>query len=171
MEKKSVAASVLVVFLALTFSVVGACFSYFVFTDTKIEVERVNVVSTNGVNVFADESLKEKSTKLNLSKMDLGLKPATGEIDAETLVPSTITNTGTSEGYYATVYVEQGQNFKVIVNNVNIETKQNKAEVKQQRKNIYISIKYTSQAKNFGRSDRRRRQSFQALYRGSLLAR
>lgn len=141
MEKKSVAASILVLFLAITFSVVGACFSYFVFTDTKIEVKCVKIVAGAGINVFADKELKIKADELKLSKMELGLKPATGEVDAETLVPSTINDTGTSEGYYATVYVEKGQNFKVKIKNISIESKQNKTEVKEQRKNVFVSIK------------------------------
>ena len=39
--------------------------------------------------VFEDDKLTSKIDKLKLSEMKLGLKPATGEIDAETKIPST----------------------------------------------------------------------------------
>ena len=141
MNKKSVAASILVVFLAVLFSVVGVCFSYFVFTDTKIEVKKVLISTAQGIDVFEDENLTKRTTNLKLSNMDLGIKPATGEIDSETQVPSTITDTGTSEGYYASVYVKTTLDFKVVVKNISIESKKNKLDVKEERKNIFVSIK------------------------------
>lgn len=140
MEKKSVAATILVIFLAMLFSVIGACFSAFLYKDTKITVENV-AIAKSGVEIFSDKKLKKAASKLKLSEMELGLKPATGKIDEETLVPSTITDSGTSEGYYAKVYVPAGSKFSVSVKNIKIETKLNKIEANEERKNIYISIK------------------------------
>ena len=140
MEKKSVAATILVLFSTMLFAVIGACFSAFVYGKTKITVENI-VVNASGVDVFLDKELKQKATKLKLSEMELGLKPATGKIDNETLVPSTITDQGTSEGYYASVYVPKGSKFLVVLKNVKIETKLNQTEAEEERKNIYISIK------------------------------
>ena len=88
-----------------------------------------------------DKDLKQKATELKLSDMDLGLKPATGKVDNESLVPSTITDQGTSEGYFASVYVPTGSKFSVTVKNIKIETKLNKTEAEEERKNIYVSIK------------------------------
>lgn len=140
MEKKSVAATILVIFSSLLFAVIGACFTAFIYSDTKTVVKSVAVVS-NGVEVFSDKDLKQKATALKLSEMELGLKPATGKIDQETLVPSTITDEGTSEGYYASVFVPAGSKFSVKVQGVKIETKLNKTEAEEERKNIYVSVK------------------------------
>lgn len=140
MEKKSVAATILVLFSTALFAVIGACFTAFVYSDTKISVQKV-LISASGVEVFVDKDLKQKATELKLSDMDLGLKPATGKVDNESLVPSTITDQGTSEGYFASVYVPTGSKFSVTVKNIKIETKLNKTEAEEERKNIYVSIK------------------------------
>jgi len=73
--------------------------------------------------------------------MDVGLKPATGEVDGETKIPSTITDEGTSEGYYSTVYVDASAGFKVVVKDINIDSKHDTLLVKEERKNIFVAIK------------------------------
>lgn len=141
MNKKSVSASTLVLFLALFFSVIGASFAAFAYKDTRILIDKINIVSSDSVEVYSDKELKKKSTELKLSDMQLGLKPATGEIDQETQIPSTITDDGTSEGYYSTVYVKTSSNYKIIVKDVKIETEKNQIEVDEQKENIFVSIK------------------------------
>ena len=129
MNKKSVAASTLVVFMAIFFSIVGICFSSFVFRYTKIEVKEVLIETSAGVEVFEDENLTKPATKLKLSNMELGIKPATGELDAETKIPSTINDEGTSEGYYAKIYVKSNVKFKVVLKDIVVESEQNSLEV------------------------------------------
>lgn len=141
MNKKSVAASFLVVFLAITFSVIGSCFMAFVYKDTKIEVKEVLVTFAEGVGVYQNKELTEPVSALKLSDMQVGLKPATGEIDAETMIPSTITNQGTSEGYYAKVFVKSNINYKIVMKNIVIKSKKDKHDIKEERKNLFISIK------------------------------
>ena len=141
MEKKSVSATILVLFLALFFSVVGSCFSFFVYKYSRTIVEKVAIVSSDSVEVFADEDLKKKVSQLKLSNMELGLKPATGEVDAETQVPSTISDDGTSEGYYSTIYVKSVGNFRISVDNINIKSNHDELLVKEERKNIFVAIK------------------------------
>ena len=140
MNKKSFAASTLVIFLAMMFSVIGICFSRFVYHDTKIEIKEIKLKTATGIDVFYDEECLKKATTLKLSEMKLGLKPATGEVNQTTQIPSTITNQGTSEGYYSTVYVKSTNDYKIVVKNVVIETKKDKIEVHEERKNIFISI-------------------------------
>ncbi len=140
MRKKSVAATLLVLFSTLVFSAVGVCFSVYVYEDTKISVENIRV-SAVGLTVYSDKKLTKTAASLNLSNMDIGLKPATGEVDEETQIPSTITDEGTSEGYYASVYVPSGVKFTIKVTNITIETNKNQVEAEEERKNIYISIK------------------------------
>lgn len=141
MDKKSVSASILVLYLTLVFSVIGICFSMFVYKDTRILVTSALVKNGQGVEVFSDKELSKKVTQLKLSNMDTGLKPATGEVDSETQIPSTITDTGTSEGYYSTVYVKCAGGFKVNLKDIKIETKKDKVAVSEQKKNIFVAIK------------------------------
>lgn len=141
MDKKSVSATILILFLALFFSVVGVCFSVFVYSETKILVNDVFLSCDSGIVLAYNEDLSKSANKLKLSKMDTGLKPATGDVDAETLVPSTITDEGTSEGYYASVYVKSDVDFKIVVTDIKIESKKDELLVKEERKNIFVSIK------------------------------
>ena len=140
MDKKSVAASILVGFLALVFAVIGACFSSFVFSYTKIEISSVAVKTASGIEVFEDEKLTKKINSLKLSKQELGIKPATGEVDAETQIPSTINAENTTEGYYSKVFVKSTINYKIVISNIKIETERNLIEAEEQRKNIFVAI-------------------------------
>ena len=141
MDKKSVSASLLIVYLASLFALVGSCFYAFVFKDKQIKVESVNILTVEGVSVFNDKDKKEQSTSLNLSNMELGIRPATGEINQETQVPSTINDTNTSEGYYAKVFVDANKNYKIIIKDIKVKTQKNEIDAKEQLKNVFISLK------------------------------
>lgn len=141
MEKKSVSATILVIYLALLFSVIGVCFSVFVYEENKIKITGVMVQANSRIDVFNDKELSKKTDKLKLSDMDIGLKPATGELDSETQIPSSITDQGTSEGYYATVYVNTSINYKIVVSDVKIQSKKDEVAVNEERKNLFIAIK------------------------------
>ena len=140
MEKKSVSATILILFLALTFSVIGICFSVFVYKETRILIGKVQI-SAYDVSVYGDKELKNKATELKLSNIDLGLKPATGKIDNETQIPSTITDEETSEGCYACIYVPAGTNFKITIKDIVIETESNINEANEDRKNVFVALK------------------------------
>ena len=141
MNKKSVSATILILFLALFFSVVGSCFSLFVYKYSRTLVKNVGLVADESIEIYGDEKFTKKISKLKLSDMELGLKPATGEVDAETQVPSTIDDNGTSEGYYSTIYVKSSGNFRISINNINIKSDHDELLIKEERKNIYVGIK------------------------------
>ncbi len=141
MKKKSVASTLLVLYLTLIFAVIGICFSVFLYSDTKIEIKNIALANQVQIEIFEDDKLEKKAETLSLSKMELGLKPATGKLDSETQIPSTITDEGTSEGYYATVYVKASSDFKIIVKDITIETKHDQIAANEERKNIFIAIK------------------------------
>ena len=141
MNKKSVSATILVLFLALFFSVVGSCFSMFVYKYSRTLVSAVGLVASENIKIYSDEKLTKELDKLKLSDMELGLKPATGELDAETQIPSTIDDKGTSEGYYSTVYVKSSGNFRITIHNIKIDSDHDEELIKEERKNIFIGIK------------------------------
>mgnify|MGYP003298552270 CR=1 FL=1 len=120
MDKKSVSASLLVMFLALNFAVIGVCFTTFVYKKNIIKFENIMVNAVSGIDVFEDEKLIKKIDKLKLSDMELGLKPATGELDAESQIPSTITDEGTSEGYYETIFVKASGSYRIVLKDIKI---------------------------------------------------
>lgn len=140
MNKRSVSATILVMFMALFFAVVGSCFSFLVYKKTRTLVSAVGLISDENIQVFYNEKLTKKAEKLKLSNMDIGLKPATGEVDSETQIPSTIDDKGTSEGYYATVYVKSSSNFRVVLTNINIKSDHDEELIKAEKKNIFVGV-------------------------------
>lgn len=141
MNKRSVSASILVLFLALVFAVIGACFSSFVYKDKMIKFEEIKVIASSGIDIFEDKEYSKQTDKLKLSKMELGLKPATGELDAETKIPSTVTDDGTSEGYYEKLYVKADSAYKILIKNITVENKKDKSAANKERENIFVAIK------------------------------
>ncbi len=141
MEKKSVSASLLIVYLVALFAVIGSCFYAFVFQARQIKVENLKIVSASGIGVFKDEGKSQATENLELSNMKTGIRPATGKIDKDTQIPSTITDANTSEGYYASVFVETQTNYKIVIKNIQIESSQDALEVKDERKNVFVSLK------------------------------
>ena len=141
MNKRSVSASILVLFLALVFAVIGACFSSFVYKDKMIKFEEIKVIASSEIDIFEDKEYSKQTDKLKLSKMELGLKPATGELDAETKIPSTVTDDGTSEGYYEKLYVKADSAYKILIKNITVENKKDKSAANKERENIFVAIK------------------------------
>ena len=141
MNKKSVSATILILFMSLFFAVVGSSFFYFEYWGKRTLVENVGVIVDGDIQIFHDEELTKKANSLKLSDMEIGLKPATGELDDETRIPSTINDQGTSEGYYATIYVKTTGNFRVQLANVKIDSTHDELLVKEERKNIFIGVK------------------------------
>lgn len=140
MDKKSVAASILVVVLAIVFAIIGSCFATFVFQYTKIEISSIAVSAASGIEVFEDEKMTKKVTNLKLSEQLLGIKPATGELDAETQIPTTVSSENTTEGYYSSIWVKSEINYKIVISNIKVKTEQNQLEAEAERKNIFVAI-------------------------------
>ncbi len=140
MNKKSVSATILILVMALFFSVVGTCFYTFVYDRTRTLVTAVGVINDENIQIFSDEKLKKKVSELKLSNMDIGLKPATGEVDSETQIPSTIDDKGTSEGYYSTVYVVSSGKFRIQLNNIQIKSDHDEELIEEEKKNIFVGI-------------------------------
>ena len=127
--------------LGTVFSGIGAIEQALIRMGIDHEIEFACDNGDIEIDVDYDKELKKTAKELKLSNMDIGLKPATGEVDSESHIPSTITDEGTSEGYYSTVYVKAGGDFKVFVKNIKIESKHDELLVKDERKNIFIAIK------------------------------
>ncbi len=140
MRRKNLATTVATMLCALLFIVIGSCFSSFIYKREIIKVLDPPLVLAEGMAVF-DADGDKSITKLKLSSMKLGLKPATGEEDAETNIPSTVHSRKGSEGQYATfkVYVPSGA--KVVIKNIKIESKEKEEDIKKERENIKVAIK------------------------------
>lgn len=139
MLRKNIAPVVATILSGLLFIIIGSCFSAFLYNKEMIRVENPKVLVANGISVYNEEEKVVETLKL--SKLKLGLKPATGEEDAETNIPSTITDKQGSEGLYGKLLVHAPAGAKIVINNIIIESNKSQDEINKERKNIMVSVK------------------------------
>lgn len=141
MNKQNIATTIVLLLCALTFSIVGTSFMTYKYNSSKIVVDDPKVIASEGIVVYKkDDDQKNQLTKLEFSDMQLGLKPVTGEQDADTKIPSTVTNKNGSEGLYATFVVDSAVAFQIVVKNIKIESKMEKQKIDKERENIFVAI-------------------------------
>ena len=140
MLKKNIAPVVATILSALTFIIIGSCFSAFFYKKEVVKVENPKLILFSGVSAF-DESGQSEITEIELSEMKLGLKPATGEEDSQTNIPVTITDKKGSEGQFAKFQIKTAETVNVYVVNVKIEGENASRELDNERENIMVAIK------------------------------
>lgn len=138
MRRKNLAATIATMLCAISFIVIGSCFSAFIYKKEMIVVQNPKIFKSEGIEIF-DEEGDKAIDEFKLSKMPLGLKPATGDEDQETAIPSTVHSKKGSEGHYAIFKAYAPAGAKVIVKNVKIDTKKPE-KVIAERENIKIAI-------------------------------
>lgn len=140
MGRKNIAATVTTILCALTFIVIGSCFSAFVYKKEMIKVENPVFNVGEGISVY-NENGEKTIEVLELSKMKLGLKPATGEEDSVTNIPTTVTDKQGSEGQYGKFKLYAPSGATISITNIQIESQEREEDIKEERKNIMVSIK------------------------------
>lgn len=140
MRRKNLAATVTTMLCALLFIVIGSCFASFLYQRQIIKVLDPKIVAAEGMAVF-DAKGDKAITTLKLSSMKLGLKPATGEEDVETGIPSTVAEKKGSEGQYAKFKVYAPSGATIVIKNIKIDSKEKEEDIKKERENIKVSIK------------------------------
>lgn len=139
MFRRNLATTICVILSALTFITVGSCFSAFLYKREIVKVENPQIILADGVKVY---NLDDKEVNsLELSTMKLGLKPATGEEDSVSNIPSTVTDEQGTEGVYAKFKIQSSHDVKIVIKNIKIETKEDQEKVDKERKNICVAIK------------------------------
>lgn len=147
MNKNNTAITVTTILCALFFIVVGSCFSAFLYADEMVKIEKVNIVTAESVFVF-DKDGKNEIEKLELSTMKLGLKPATGEEDATTKIPTTVHDKQGTEGVFAKFKVKAENGAKIYVTNIKFSGDVSEKVIEEERENIMVSISQISESTN-----------------------
>lgn len=125
---------------ALLFIVIGSCFSAFLYKSEIVKAENPKIVVSSGISVY-DEKGDKIISELKLSKMKLGLKPATGEEDAETDIPTTVHEKQGSEGVYAVFNLLAPSGSNIYITNIKIEGEVDEKIIASEKENIKVSIK------------------------------
>lgn len=140
MNKDNFAKTTVTILSALLFIVVGSCFTAFMYKTEVVKVNDPRIVTISGISVFNEKGDKT-ITKLELSNMKLGLKPATGEENADTGIPSTVHDHQGSEGHFAVFKLYAPSGCSIYVTNIKIESDKKEEVIKKERENIMVSIK------------------------------
>lgn len=111
MDKKTIATSISGIFVLIFIIAIGATLSAFKVQKEKVEVKSIVVEAEQGIEV-ADKDGKE-ITELQIKSSGVGVRPATGEEDNHTQVPSTINDNIGTEGAYAYFYLTAGRDCEI----------------------------------------------------------
>lgn len=153
MLRKNIAPVMATILSALLFIIIGSCFSAFLYQKEIIKVKDPQIIKASNIVVY-DKNGEEEINILKLSKLKLGLKPATGEEDKETNIPSTITEKKGGEGHYVKFQLYAPDGAKIYVTEIVVQGKKPEDKIQEERKNIMVAIKEIDQSANSLESDK-----------------
>ena len=140
MNRKNIATTIATILACFLFITIGSCFSAFLYKQEIVKVQNPKVVLAENMAIFdaqGDKTIEE----IKLSTIKLGLKPATGEEDSVSNIPSTVTDKQGSEGVYSKFKFYAPEGAKVVIRDIKIESKNDREKVEEERKNICVAIK------------------------------
>ncbi|MBQ7467121.1 MAG: hypothetical protein IJS74_03520 [Clostridia bacterium] len=140
MKRENLAKTVTVILSTLLFIVIGSCFSAFLYKYEMVEVENPKVFLSDDMQLFNADGDKVID-ELSFSKMSLGLKPTTGEEDAETNIPITVNDRQGSEGVYAKCNIFAPSGATVKLKNIKFDATENQDKIEQERDNVFVAVK------------------------------
>lgn len=111
MEKKTIATTIAGVLILVLIISLGATLSAFKVQKQKVEVKSISVVSGDEISVTNKKGKKIEELEIKSSKV--GVRPATGDEDKNTGIPSTINDAIGTEGAYAEFFVKSDKNWCV----------------------------------------------------------
>ena len=139
MNKTNFAKTATTILCAMLFIVIGSCFSAFLYKKEIVKVEDPKLVIEEGISVFNAKGDKAIE-KFQLSQMNLGLKPATGEEDPESNIPTTVHDRKGSEGQFAKFKLYAPEGCSIYMSNIKITSDLEESKIKEERKNIMVAI-------------------------------
>ena len=99
MEKKTVAITILLCLTLIFIVAIGATFSSFKVAKERVEVESISIYAADGITITNSDG--EVVTNLEVKSAAVGVRPATGEQDPSTSIPTTVNDAVGTEGAYA----------------------------------------------------------------------
>ena len=144
MLRKNIAPVIATILTGILFIVIGSCFSAFLYKKEIIKVEDPKIITNSNIEVFNSDN--DKIINLKLSKLELGLKPSTGEEDKETGIPATVSDKKGSEGLFGKVLVYAPTGAKILINNIIISSNKDEDKIAEERENIMVSVKEIKQS-------------------------
>lgn len=133
MGKKTVAITIFACLVLIFIVSIGSTLSTFKVSKEKVEVEAIEIVATGGIQITDKDG--NNITKLDVKSAAVGVRPATGEQDPETSIPTTVNDAVGTEGAYACFKVISTTPYEIILNKCVFEN-----GYKENLRNIRIGI-------------------------------
>ena len=99
MDKKTVAVTVMAFLILIFFVAIGSTLSAFKVAREKVTVEKITIGSADGITIKNNDGVEV--VELEVKSSVVGVRPATGDEDIETNIPSTVNDGVGTEGAYA----------------------------------------------------------------------
>lgn len=153
MNKKNIATTIVLILCSALFTVTGSAFMTYVYAKNKIVVENPKVFADSNVLVYmANDDSKKQAERLTFSDISLGLKPVTGDISADSNIPSTVTDKQGSEGLYSSFKVSAPAGLSIQIKNVVIDCNCEE-DLNKEKENLYVALKDVDDSDNSLESD------------------
>lgn len=113
MDKKTVATTILCFTILIFLLGVGATVSAFGVEPKKVEVKSISIVASEGVVVKSQKDVV--INELDIKSSSVGVRPATGEEDSSTSIPTTVNDQVGTEGAYGVFKLTANKDWKIIL--------------------------------------------------------
>ncbi|MBP3630379.1 MAG: hypothetical protein J6J23_02700 [Clostridia bacterium] len=113
MEKKTIATTISGILILIFIIITGATLSAFKVQKEKVEVKSIRVQGESGILVTDKKG--NEIVELEIKSSAVGVRPATGEEDSITHVPSTINDSVGTEGAYASFFIKSEKDFQIVL--------------------------------------------------------
>ena len=118
MDKKTVAITILS-FLVLTFFIsVGSTLSAYSVSRKMVKVSSIAILANDGIRVLDEDG--NPIVNLKVKSSSVGVRPATGEEDSETSIPTTVNDAVGTEGAYAYFYLSSESDWEILLMSCNL---------------------------------------------------
>ena len=119
MEKKTIAITILLCLTLIFIVATGATISAFKVAKERVEVERISIFAQDGIVVVNNEG--QIVTDLEVKSASVGVRPATGEQDPSTSIPTTVNDAVGTEGAYACFKITSSKPYKIVLKSCSFE--------------------------------------------------
>jgi len=118
MDKKTVATTIFACLIVVFIMLTGATISAYKVSKEKVEVSKIDVFAGSGVLVTDKDG--NNLTTLKVKSSAVGVRPATGEEDNDTSIPTTVNDAVGTEGAYATFCLTAQGDYQIILKNCSL---------------------------------------------------
>lgn len=113
MYKKTVATTILCFLVLSFFMLTGATVSAFGVEPKKVEVKTIKITTQDGIAIKSKDG--ENIDELEVKSSSVGVRPATGEEDGTTSIPTTVNDQVGTEGAYGVFNISSQSSWKIIL--------------------------------------------------------